>query len=61
MKNDHREAADARHEQAAEAPPARHYLRFEKVPAGFIRFRGKGDPIKNDKALVELVVRTARG
>jgi hypothetical protein len=39
----------------------RHHLRFAKVPAGFIRFRGNGDPIKNDKALVELVIRTAEG
>lgn len=51
---------DARPEPPVAAGP-RHHQRFDKVPPGFIRFRGKKDPVGNERAIVEIVVRTAEG
>lgn len=44
------------------APPElpRHHQRFDKIPAGFVRFRGKHAPYPAN-ARVEMVIRTAEG
>jgi hypothetical protein len=47
-------------QEAIELPLPRHKQRFEKIPAGFVRYRGKNCPYPDD-ARVEFVIRTAEG